>query len=188
MATFQECYSYMIMDEDPQQLHACVPDLPGQWVVNNGVKSWDGAHAISGVNSATWPLQFAHLLSIPQAERGPAVEDFYKTNFWNNWYAQLTNVPLAQRVFDGAVNEGSGTIVRVLQKALNALGQMVSVDGDWGPSTVRAANSCDNTSALCEYRHQRKLAYLDIDTKRIAHGLPPTDPKIMAQWLARAAK
>jgi lysozyme family protein len=149
MADFHTDYQYMEANEDRAQLHAIVPDAP------------PGAHAISGINSAAYPEDFARIAAIPQAQRGPAVEDFYRIHFWNEFEGQLSD-QIAERVLDEAVNAGPGTGVRVLQKAINLTGGNVIVDGAWGPATISAANLCDQTRLLNSFRQARLQHYKDI--------------------------
>jgi lysozyme family protein len=133
---FEDDYEFMMDNEDKNQLHAIVPDAP------------PGAHAISGINSAAFPKQFAAIATIPQAQRGPAVEQFYQAEFGNQWIAQITSADLQERVFDTAVNSGMGTAVKILQGAINTEPSVIDktvpipVDGIWGPLTVAAANAC----------------------------------------------
>ena len=147
--SFEDAYSFMEANEDRSQAHALVPDLP------------PGAHAISGINSAAYPTEFAAIAALPQDQRGPAVEEFYKVHFWNSFEDQLS-VPLQQRVLDAAVNMGPGTAVRILQQAINSLGGSVTVDGGWGPATVAAANLCDQTRLLDAFRQTRLQHYKNI--------------------------
>ena len=77
MADFETSYAFMIENEDSAQAHAIVPDSPA------------GAHAISGINSAAFPAEFAAIADVPQDKRGPLVEDFYRRHFWNQWFALL---------------------------------------------------------------------------------------------------
>lgn len=158
MANFDTDYNFMMVDEDAAQAHALVPDEPGQWAVVNGVKTWQGAWAISGVNSAAWPAQFAAIAALPQAERGPAVEAFYEQRFWTTAEAALED-PIAERVLDTAVNRGTKAAVMDLQRAVNACGGTLGVDGNLGPLTVAAANACDQGALLTALRTARLADY-----------------------------
>ena len=167
MADFETDYAFMESNEDRTQAHATVSDAP------------PGAFSISGINSAAYPTQFAAIAAIPQAQRGPAVEQFYKDNFWNVWEGQLSDI-VAERVLDEAVNAGPGTAVRILQQAINSLGGTLKVDGGWGPETVAAANVCDQTALENAFRVARKAHYDAIVAAN------PADAKYQAAWDARA--
>ena len=158
MADFDTDFNFMMTDEDSTQAHALVPDAPGTWVVVAGAKMWQGAWAISGINSKAFPADFAVIAALPQVQRGPAVEKFYETLFWNTWEGALSDA-IAERVLDTAVNRGGVNGVKVLQMAVNACGGSLTVDGHWGPATVAAANACDQDALLAALRAARLADY-----------------------------
>ena len=136
MSSFQIAYSWMMDNEDAGRKYATVPDTGGM--------------AISGINSAAYPSQFAAIKALPQAMRATAVASFYQDEFWNQWYAQLVSDEVAKRVFDAAVNMGPGTACKLLQEVIGA-----EVDGAWGPNTVAKANACDPDSLVTAFKQQR---------------------------------
>jgi lysozyme family protein len=156
--------------EDPQRKYAEVPDAP------------PGAFAISGINSAAFPSEFAAIAAIPQAQRGSAVKDFYQKEFWNNWFSQLLSDDLAKRVFDASVNMGAGTAIRLLQTAANALGGALTVDGGWGTLTLTAVNSANPAAFIAAFIEARENYYRAIVQNN------PADQKYLQEWLARAGK
>jgi lysozyme family protein len=168
MAKFPAAYEFLLSNEDSQHTYATVPDVGGE--------------SISGINSATFPAQFAAINAIPQAKRGLEVEDFYQNEFWNQWLAALTSDDLCMRVFDCAVNQGPGTAVKLLQEAVGTCGDPVAVDGAWGPLTVNAANAADPGLLLAAFQARRAAYYQEIVDRN------PADAKYLAGWLARAAK
>jgi hypothetical protein len=110
MANWNTAYNWMMNKEDAARACAQVSDAcPG------GVSG--PCFAISGVNSGAWPAEFAAIAALPQAQREPLVQQFYQNHFWNNWYAQLNSDDLCMRVFDFAVNGGSGSSVRCWRNA-----------------------------------------------------------------------
>ena len=170
MAVFQIAYNWMMDNEDARRAYAQVPDAP------------PGAFAISGINSAAFPIDFADIKVIPQVQRGPAVQRFYQAHFWNTWFAQLFSDDLAKRVFDAAVNMGEGTAVKVLQTAINALGGALTVDGGWGPATLAAANAANPGALVAAFINAREEHYREIVQNN------PADAKYLPNWLARAGK
>ncbi len=172
MADFITCFRWAMAVEDPQMEFKTVPDAP------------PGSFSISGINSHAYPAQFAAINAIPQEQRGPAVQSFYQTEFWNQWYAQLSTNDIAKRVFDEAVNAGPGTAVKILQEAINSLGIMpsIAVDGGWGPNTVAAANACDLTELLKAFIKFRCARYSNIAEDN------PSDAKYLDGWLERAER
>lgn len=172
MSDFLPAYAFLMSNEDSQYAYRTVADPTA---------ANPGAEAISGINSAAWPEDYAAVAALPQAERGAAVQDFYRARFWAPSHCQLLNdQDLASRVLDSCVNQGLGTGVRLLQRAVNVLrGPAVAalaVDGVLGPSTAEAANDLDATHLLAAFRRTRADAYREL-------GGPS-----LAAWLARAAK
>lgn len=170
MASFQTAFEWMMDNEDARRAYAQVPDAP------------PGAFAISGINSAAFPVPFEVIQSIPQASRGDTVRRFYQVHFWNNWFSQLISDDLAKRVFDAAVNMGAGTAVRLLQAAINALGGALTVDGGWGTLTLTAANSANQAALIAAFIEARENHYREIVQNN------PADVKYLQEWLARASK
>lgn len=170
LADFATCFSWMLDNEDRPRRYNVTTD-------NNG------GGVVAGINAKSYPSAFAHIASLPQDERGDAVEAFYLSNFWNQWYAALKSDDLAKRVFDMAVNAGPATTVRILQGAIpEAGGPAVAIDGKWGPSTVNAANACDQNQLLLAYKAARCQHYKDIVEAN------PADQPYLAAWIARAEK
>ena len=170
MADFQTCYDWMLDNEDARRAYAQIPDAP------------PGAFAISGINSKSFPSDFAAIVAINQAKRGPSIFRFYQLHFWNSWFDQLLSDEIAKRVFDAAVNMGAGTAVKLLQIAINALGGSLTIDGTWGPATLAAANGSDPTALYQAFITARENHYREIVQKN------PADTKYLPEWLARAGK
>ena len=174
MAHWNTAYNWMMDNEDTARACAQVPDAP------------PGAFAISGINSAAWPEEFAAVAALPQNQREPLVQQFYENHFWNMWYAQLVSDDLCKRVFDFAVNAGSAASVRCLQQAPNALAgsgaaQIVD-DSDWGPMTLDAANSADPAALVEAFQVERAAYYQAIVAAK------PHLSIYLAAWIARARK
>lgn len=167
MASFDVAFNWMMNNEDSKREYALVPDAPA------------GAHAISGINSAAFPLDFSFIAQISQAQRGTVVESFYRSQFWNTWFDQLNYDEVAKRVFDTAVNMGPGTAVKLLQQAI---GPAVARDGEWGPATLSAANSMPPDALVAAFRRARICHYSVIAENN------PADEKFLAQWEARASQ
>jgi lysozyme family protein len=174
MASFDVCYNWMLDQEDPRREYKIVPDAP------------QGAHAISGVNSAAFPDEYAAIASVEQSQRADLIKKFYLNHFWNKWLAQINSDEVCKRVFDFSVNAGSHAAVKCLQEAVNILAQETGMteikeDGCWGQNTVKSANTC-GVSLISAFQQTRVAHYEAIvDAKpELAHYLP--------QWMARALK
>jgi hypothetical protein len=174
MASFSIAFAWTMVFEDPKLQYAQVDDVPNQY---DGKGKRIGAFAISGINSAAFPTQFAKIALVPQSQRGPDVQAFYQGNFWGIHYGQLAD-DIAKRVFDAGVNAGEVTAVEIFQKAINSLGGTLKVDGGMGPMTVAAANALDISHLVSSFQNFRLAHYQDIVAKN------PND----AKFLGTAAK
>jgi lysozyme family protein len=160
----------MMDNEDRQRACKTVPDPTA---------SDPNAQAISGINSAAYPGQFAAIEALPQTQRGPAVEQFYRMTFWNKWFDQLTSDDIAKRVLDAAVNMGPVTAVKILQQAVGSV-----IDGTWGPNTVAAVNADDN--AVPEFQIARLAHYQQIVQNNPAEAHFLGDADNPGPWWMRA--
>ena len=163
MAIFDLCYSFLLPNEDY---------TPPRYDDKPDPSRFDPtAHAIAGINSFLWPEQFAVIAALPQAERGPAVENFYRTEYWTVWYDKLTSNKLAAMTLDADVNQGQGWAVRFLQTACGS-----TVDGLWGVNTLAAANGSDPAIVVPAFIEARQARYRQVGGSSLD------------AWLARAAK
>jgi type VI secretion system secreted protein VgrG len=171
MASFSVAFAWLMSSEDSQCSYKAVPDAPA------------GSFAISGINSHSFPVQFNRIALIPQAQRGPAVQEFYEGMFWNVWFDRLDSDEVAKRVFDCSVNEGPGAAVKLLQKALQKTdGVQGQIDGVMGWETVRRANACDPDALVASFKATREDAYRNIVAAK------PEDAEYLNGWLARAGR
>jgi lysozyme family protein len=82
------------------------------------------------------------------------VREFYKVRFWQPLRCDDVPAEIRLELFDTGVNQGIGTAVTHLQRALNLLndnGRLyadLKVDGGIGPVTVATANRCPDKRAL----------------------------------------
>lgn len=148
MSSFDSAFDFLMSNEDSERECAVVPDAP------------EGCFAISGINSHYWPEDFARISGLAQAERGPAVKQFYLANFWNTWLGQIADNDLCARVFDSRVNQGAGISTRLLQQSVNELGGVrIAEDGLWGPATLEAVNNQNPHTLLNMFRANRAAYY-----------------------------
>ena len=169
MSDFLPAFWRTMSFEDPQHLYALIPDNQG--------------NVISGINSLAWPAQFAAIAAIPQAQRGPAIQQFYLQCFWEPMnLAGLKYQDLANQVFDSGVNQGSGTAGALLQRACNSVAGnsgTLEVDGDIGPLTLAEANSLLPLHLLDRFIQVR----IDFYRQIVKHN--PADEPYLADWIRR---
>lgn len=153
-------------------------DRPRLW---NEVTDNNGGGVIAGINSKFFPEDFARIKSIPQAQRGPAIFQFYQQNFWATlMLGGLWEQDLANQMLDSAVNQGKVWAVKMLQQAVNVLHpNSVAVDCLMGPDTLGAANACVATALIAAFCTARKDRYRQIAQDN------PEDAKYLSAWLAR---
>ena len=78
----------------------------------------------------------------------------YETGYWVPPRCDLLPGGLDLAQFDTAVNMGPSRAIRFLQTALGC-----GIDGDFGPTTRKAAASCDLGSAVATYCNTREAFY-----------------------------
>lgn len=177
MASFEIAYNWTMDNEDRGRQYKTVPDAP------------PGAQAISGINSAAYPNQFAVINALAQTERGPEIQEFYQTQFWNQWFSQLLSDDVAKRVFDSAVNMGPGTAVKILQEAINVFKTPpLDVDGGWGPNTVAGANSVLSSALVPAFQQERLEHYKAIVAANPSDAKYLGTKQLPGPWWIRAVQ
>lgn len=171
MASFDVAFEWTMDFEDPERLYIPGPDAP------------PGAFALSGINSAAFPQDFARIAALDPMDRPAAVKAFYQLRFWSPWLGQLLSDEPAKRIYDAEFNMGEGTGVKLLQTAVeNISGVSMGVDGLWGPATLHGANNCNPDMLCANFITVRKQHYRDLVLKN------PANAKYLNDWLARAGK
>ena len=149
MAEFLPAFAWNQRFEDSNGLCEVVPDACPA--------GFSGpCFAISGINSAVWPVWFNRIKATPQNERRPLVMQFYRANFWNKWFQKILSQMLANSLYDMGVNAGMKTAVSRLQTVVGA-----RPDGDMGPLTVAAVNLA--------LSHSEKRVVIDYAKARISY-------------------
>lgn len=82
--------------------------------------------------------------------------EVYRSRYWDLCSCDEFPPPLALALFDCAVNQGVGTAIRLLQRALR-----VDVDGIVGPDTIAAAGGVVTEDLLIEFLSFRANRYAD---------------------------
>jgi lysozyme family protein len=102
------------------------------------------------------------------------VAAIYKSDYWIPPRCDLLAQSLDLVQFDTAVNMGVGRAVRFLQQSLGC-----DVDGNFGPATEKASQTCDAGTTLGKYCDVREAYY---------RGLAQRNPKLkifLKGWLNR---
>jgi lysozyme family protein len=101
------------------------------------------------------------------------VSSFYMHCFWSKYYDQMPQ-ELADKVYDRAVNAGSGTAIRLLQRACG-----VTDDGILGNQTMNAIASQDTTELVEKFKQE------SIDHYKAIVAANPSDARFLASWISR---
>ncbi len=108
-------------------------------------------------------------------------EAIYRANYWR-WDA-ITDPAVAIKLFDIGVNCGTGTSIKLLQRAVNQLTVTpIDEDGHLGPGTLGAANAQDPAAlmqALCQVQRDHYQALVDNNSSQAV---------FLKGWLNRAAR
>jgi lysozyme family protein len=167
VSEFSPALDYLLGWEDPKREYADVPDNKGR--------------VIAGINSLGYPDVYARIAAMAQADRAPAVANFYQQVFWNPlMLGQLDSQDVANRMLDMAVNSNTREAVLLLQRAVGDLQPGIGVDGVMGPKTLLAANTCDAAQLLAAYRARRVGFYQQVAS------VHPEDAPYLPEWTRRA--
>ena len=103
-------------------------------------------------------------------------KEIYKEHYWDRNKVESLSEDLRHIYFDMCVNQGRGRAVKILQKAANAKGANLVVDGGMGPKTIAAMKGVE----LQRVRAYRVKYYADLVTRK------PDLEKFYFGWFRRA--
>ena len=103
-------------------------------------------------------------------------KDIYKEHYWDGNKVESLSEDLRHIYFDMCVNQGKGRAVKILQKAANAKGANLVVDGGLGPKTIGAMKGVE----LQRVRAYRVKYYADLVTRK------PDLERFYFGWFRRA--
>lgn len=174
MADFVQAFQYLLPDEGR---YANDPNDSGgetyMGVARNKWPNWDGWGIVDKLKLAN--VNFPRVLDI-NSDLQASVQRFYQKNFWR--FDGIENQELANKIFDEAVNIGTGTLVRLLQQAVRYVTkQPVTVDGQYGPQTETLINQADPATLLVELRAQIAVHYCKLN-----------DPNFLLGWMRRMSR
>lgn len=105
---------------------------------------------------------------------------YYQDAYWLVAYYEIDSQLVATKVFDIAVNCGHSRAHKILQAALNSLGEDLDEDGQFGPLTLAAVNAHGQERLLEAIISQQQAFY------RALAARDPTQQVHLAGWLKRA--
>ena len=89
-------------------------------------------------------------------------KDIYKQDYWDKNKVESLPEQLRHIFFDMCVNQGKSRGVKILQRAANAKGKNLKVDGGLGPKTIAAMDGVE----LDRVRAYRIKYYADLVTRK----------------------
>ncbi|WP_075322587.1 glycoside hydrolase family 108 protein [Acidithiobacillus albertensis] len=130
-----------------------------------------------GVTQATWDA-YCQAQGLPSSDVANIVildaASVYQWGYWDAGFCGQMPLQLGVAHFDWCVNHGVGGAAITLQAALG-----VYQDGDIGPITLRAANSCDVWPTVTKYLALREQWYQDDAAAN------PSQQEFLQGWLNR---
>ena len=103
-------------------------------------------------------------------------KEIYKEHYWDRNKVESLSEELRHIYFDMCVNQGRGRAVKIMQRAANAKGADLVVDGGMGPKTIAAMDGVE----LDRVRAYRVKYYADLVTRK------PDLEKFYFGWFRRA--
>lgn len=100
-------------------------------------------------------------------------EEIYRNDYWK--FDKIENQRVATKVFDMCVNMGTGTGIRLLQKAIGTV-----PDGIIGPQTLQAVNASDPSGILLS------LVSESIERYNSIVKADPSQSVFLKGWMRRA--
>lgn len=138
-------------------------------IIQRNLDRWNGAHP---------ELRYPGDVKNITRDQAAAI---YRADYWR--WDDITEPAIGIKLFDIGVNCGTGTSIKLLQKAINALAQPpIDVDGKLGPATLAAANAQPGKAlmqALCDVQKDYYLAIIASN---------PSQAVFKEGWLKRAAR
>ena len=105
-----------------------------------------------------------------------SAKEIYKEHYWDRNKVEDLPEDLRHIYFDMCVNQGRGRAVKIMQRAANAKGADLVVDGGMGPKTIAAMDGVE----LQRVRAYRVKYYADLVTRK------PDLEKFYFGWFRRA--
>ena len=98
-------------------------------------------------------------------------KEIYKSEYWDKNKVEKLPEQLRHIYFDMCVNQGRGRAVRIMQRAANAKGAGLKVDGGMGPVTIAAMKDLEiNRVRAYRVKYYADLVTLKPDLEKFYYG------------------
>ena len=104
---------------------------------------------------------------------------YYRKFYWRPEFEQIKSQAVATQLFDITVNSGYGVVPKMVQRAVNAAGGHLVVDGVMGAGTITALNALDENVFLRKLTRERAMFYVGLVEKN------PSQIAFLRSWLGR---
>jgi lysozyme family protein len=146
-------------------------------ITRKNFPSWKGWTIIDQYK----PLKHNQIINLPLLDE--AIKDFYYINFWLPLNLDSINPKIAALTFDFAVNSGTKTAARALQKVTkDTTGAKIIVDGVIGKKTIDAINQAPAKKIFDALMQHRVNFYKTL----VAND--PSQSIFITGWLNRLSK
>lgn len=122
------------------------------------------------------PVSESHMRNLTRSQ---AVQEYRLSEWASIKGDRIQNQQVAEVFFDGVVNHGKSYGTKLMQKALNAKGANLQVDGAVGELTLAALNAAQPAVIVADYLKYREAVYY-----RLADTRPGND-RFLKGWLKR---
>jgi len=140
---------------------------------------WDkvdlGGETNFGISKRSYPNE-----DIKNMTRDRAIKIYFDDYWKRGGYDKIDDVDVSAKVFDASINMGRKRANKLLQKALNHMGESLVVDGIIGQYTLATCNKCNNIILLDKYKDEMMYFYNKIIRKN------PAMSKYRNGWAKRA--
>lgn len=183
-------------------VYVCLAVIVMFWIVNSDVKTMTdnfdeafnfvvkneggyadddddkGGETFMGISKATYPSLDIKKLTIDQ------VKEIYKKDFWNaSFIPAIGHRELSIYLFDWMVLCGEGQLSVIFQRAINATGNSIFIDGEVGKQTLSAYKKINNHEGFLWVLRAEMISYFYDICKN-----DPTQKKFLKGWIARVFK
>lgn len=136
---------------------------------------WDIFHQYLNETSDKKEFGQTYKKCLSNQEFMSSVYETYKKAYWDKIKGDdIISQRIAYNIFDFAVNAGVGKASKIAQEIVG-----VSVDGVFGPATVKAINSYNEENFIAQYKNRREGFYRELVAKK------PQNQVFLKGWLKR---
>jgi len=118
-----------------------------------------GGETKYGISKRSYPHVNIATLTKDQAK------EIYRKDWWTDKYDQI-DPGVAWRLFLFSVNMGENRAVKLLQEALNEMGNALEVDGEWGIKTTAALRKAEPGILVDKLRLQAIGYYIELTDEK----------------------